>query len=71
VQRNTRQRFGDRIKFLRTEAGLSQEDLSERAGVGRVFISQLENGHKDVCLGVIEALADSFGVTISELMRGV
>jgi transcriptional regulator with XRE-family HTH domain len=71
VQRNTRQRFGDRVKQLRSAKGWSQEDLSAKAGVGRVFVSQLENGHKDVCLGVIEALADSFKVTISELMRGV
>ena len=71
MQRNTRQRFGDRIKELRLERGWTQEDLSEKAGVGRVFVSQLENGHKDVCLGVIEALADSFKVSIAELMRGV
>jgi transcriptional regulator with XRE-family HTH domain len=71
VQRNTRQRFGDRIKELRLERGWTQEDLSEKAGVGRVFVSQLENGHKDVCLGVIEALADSLKVSIAELMRGV
>jgi transcriptional regulator with XRE-family HTH domain len=45
--------------------------LSDKAGVGRVFVSQLENGHKDVCLGVIEALAHSLKVSISELMRGV
>jgi transcriptional regulator with XRE-family HTH domain len=71
VQRNTQARFGARIKALRQKNGLTQEDLSEKAGIGRVFISQLENGHKDVCLGVMEALADSFKITISELTRGV
>ncbi len=71
MQRNVRQRFGKRLKELRTKQGWSQEDLSHYAGVGRVFISQLENGHKDVCLGVIETLADSFKVTISELMRDI
>lgn len=71
MQRNTRQRFGDRIKELRLERGWTQEDLSEKAGVGRVFVSQLENGHKDVCLGVIEALAHSLKVSIADLMRGV
>jgi transcriptional regulator with XRE-family HTH domain len=71
VQRNTRQRFGDRIKELRLERGWTQEDLSEKAGVGRVFVSQLENGHKEACLDVIEALAHSLKVSIAELMRGV
>ncbi len=68
---NTRERFGARIKALRLEKGWTQEDLAEKAGVGRVFISQMENGHKDVCLGVIEALADSFKISISELTKGV
>jgi transcriptional regulator with XRE-family HTH domain len=71
VQKNVRQRFGQRLKELRVKQGWSQEDLSHHAGIGRVFISQLENGHKDVCLGVIETLADSFKVTISELMEGI
>jgi transcriptional regulator with XRE-family HTH domain len=68
---NTRERFGARIKALRLKAKWSQEDLAEKAGVGRVFISQIENGHKDVCLGVIEALAGSFEKSISELTKGV
>jgi transcriptional regulator with XRE-family HTH domain len=71
VKPNTRERFGARIKALRLEKGWTQEDLAEKAGVGRVFISQMENGHKDVCLGVIEALADSFKISISELTKGV
>ena len=71
MQRNTRKRFGDRIKVLRLKAGWTQEDLAEKAGIGRVFISQMENGHKDVCLGVIEALAGSFKISISELTKGV
>jgi transcriptional regulator with XRE-family HTH domain len=56
---------------LRLEKGWTQEDLSEKSGIGRVFVSQLENGHKDVCLGVMEAIAGSFKITISELTRGV
>jgi transcriptional regulator with XRE-family HTH domain len=71
VKPNTRERFGARIKALRLKAGWTQEDLAEKAGVGRVFISQMENGHKDVCLGVIEALAGSFKISLSELMKNV
>jgi transcriptional regulator with XRE-family HTH domain len=71
VQRNLRERFGQRILELRLERDWTQEDLSDKAGVGRVFISQIENGHKDVCLGVIETLADSFEVSISELFRNL
>jgi len=71
VQRNVRQRFGIRVKALRTERGWTQEDLADKSGVGRVFVSQLENGHKDVCLGVMEALADSFDISLSDLLKQV
>jgi transcriptional regulator with XRE-family HTH domain len=71
MQRNVRKRFGDRIKSLRLGKHWSQEDLAEKAGIGRVFISQLENGHKEACLGIIETLAGSFEITISQLMKGV
>ncbi len=36
------------------ERGWTQEDLAGKSGIGRVFVSQMENGHKDVCLGIIE-----------------
>jgi transcriptional regulator with XRE-family HTH domain len=66
-----RQRFGDRIKRLRIEADLTQEDLAERSGMGRVFISQIENGHKDVCLGTMDAFAGSFKLSLSDLLKDV
>jgi transcriptional regulator with XRE-family HTH domain len=71
VRENIRQRFGARIRGLRAERGWTQEDLADKAGVGRVFISQLENGHKDVCLGVMEALAGSFKITLAEMSKGI
>lgn len=71
MRRNIRQRLGDRLKALREEKSWSQEDLADRSGIGRVFISQLENGHKEACLETIEALADTFKLSISEFMLGV
>lgn len=71
MRRNVRQRFGDRLKSLRQDRKWSQEDLAADAGIGRVFISQLENGHKEACLSVIETLADTFDLSISEFMREV
>ncbi len=71
MQKNVRQRFGHRLRALRAEMEWSQEELSGRSGIGRVFISQLENGHKDVCLGILETLADCFKISISDLMKTV
>ncbi|MEK6396520.1 MAG: helix-turn-helix transcriptional regulator [Terriglobus sp.] len=71
VEKSVRERFGERVRQLRAEHELTQEDLAYRSGVGRVFISQIENGHKEACLGVLDALAGSFKITLSELMKGV
>lgn len=71
MRKNLRQRFGERVKKLRHEAGMTQEDLADRSGIGRIFISQIENGHKEVCLGVMDALAGTFKITLSELLESV
>ena len=37
-------RLGSRLKEVRTEAGLTQAELAERAGVSRKTINTVENG---------------------------
>jgi transcriptional regulator with XRE-family HTH domain len=71
VQKTVQQRFGRRINSLREERGLTQEQISERTGLSRQHISNLENGHREACLGSIEKLAAGFALTIAELMQGV
>jgi transcriptional regulator with XRE-family HTH domain len=71
VRKNLRQRFGERVRQLRSHAGLTQEDLADRSGIGRVFISQIENGHKEACLAVMDALAGTFKISLSELFKGI
>jgi transcriptional regulator with XRE-family HTH domain len=46
-------------------------ELSVETGRGRVFLSNLENGKHEPKLGTIKKLADSFGISISQLMRGL
>ena len=71
VGRNIKERFGVRIRDLRLGHGWSQEYFADHAGINRTFLSQIENGHKEACMSIIEALADSFKMTISELMDGI
>jgi len=60
-----------RIRALRKKRGWTQTYLSVHSGLGRPFISNVERGQKEPCLRSLETLADSFGITLSELMRGV
>jgi transcriptional regulator with XRE-family HTH domain len=50
---------------------MTQERLSEITRISTVHISQLENGHREPCLGTMAKLAKAFGLTISELMKGL
>jgi transcriptional regulator with XRE-family HTH domain len=57
------------IARLREAAGFSQEELAERAGVHRTYISQLERGIKSPTLNILVKLSSSLRIRASELIR--
>jgi transcriptional regulator with XRE-family HTH domain len=64
-------RLGRRLQDLRTKRGWTQAYLAAVSGLGRTHISQLENGRREAGLRALEMLADSFEVSVSELLKGV
>jgi len=66
-----RKQFGDRVKRLRLKRKWEQVDLAVHSSLGRVFISNLENGRHEPKLGTIKKLARAFGMTASQLIRGI
>jgi transcriptional regulator with XRE-family HTH domain len=60
----TRDRIGLRIATLRKLAGLSQEQLSERAGLQRTHVSRIEAGKYAVTLETVQAIAEALGMTV-------
>lgn len=68
VPRNVCQRFGDRIRELRLARGVTQDELSERVGVFRTYMSRIETGVANPTLTLVQALADALGLTLSELV---
>ena len=56
-----------RLKTLREQAGLTQQELSRQTGVSRSLISQWENGVISVSLATKKRVASYFGVDVSEL----
>ena len=63
-RQKTRGRIGQRIAALRKLAGLSQEQLSERAGLQRTHISRIEAGKYAVTLETIQAIAEALDMTV-------
>ncbi len=60
--------IGDRIRALRRQRGLSQEQLGELVGFSQSKISKIENGDWD-SLSDLRLLAAALEVPIEELVR--
>lgn len=58
-----------RIKELRRERRLSQEDLARRCGVTRQTVNAIENDKYDPTLALAFALARELGTTVDELFE--
>lgn len=62
---------GQRIRKLRLDKGWTQIYLSVHAGVGRNYISDVELGKKEIGLRNLQLLAQSLGVKLEVLLRGL
>lgn len=63
-KQQTRDRIGLRIMSLRKMAGLTQEQLSEQAGLQRSHIAKIERGKYAVTFETIQAIAEALGMTV-------
>ncbi|SDR35788.1 MULTISPECIES: helix-turn-helix domain-containing protein [Pelosinus] len=62
-------RFGQVLKALRTEKGLSQEEFALNIDLHRTYISQLERGLKSPSLRTIAKICEELGVTLVRFME--
>ncbi|MFL7053230.1 helix-turn-helix domain-containing protein [Vibrio cyclitrophicus] len=63
--------FGLKVKSLRLEKKLSQEDLAELCALHRTYIGSVERGQRNVSLVNIVKIASALGTTSSLLLEGV
>lgn len=63
--------FGEVLKQLRQDRGLSQEELGFASGYHRTYISLLERGEKSPSLRTIFRLAQALKVEPSEMVERV
>ena len=65
------QKFGNRIKQLRNELGLSQEKFAWSIDMDRTYYASVENGKRNVSIKNIEKIAKGLGITLEELFKGI
>ncbi|MGH9618565.1 MAG: helix-turn-helix domain-containing protein [Bryobacteraceae bacterium] len=59
--------FGQRVRYLRTKKGLSQEALAFACDLDRTYIGGIERGERNVSLVNIQKIAIALGVPVREL----
>tara|TARA_R110002073_G_scaffold37866_1_gene108913 strand:+ start:66107 stop:66694 length:588 start_codon:yes stop_codon:yes gene_type:complete len=60
--------FGDAVKARRTQLELSQGDLSERCGISKAMLSEIESGKKNPTLRVACSISLGLDCQISDLL---
>jgi transcriptional regulator with XRE-family HTH domain len=58
-------KVGQRIKTLRKQLGLSQEALALKAEVDRTYMTDVENGRRNISIEILEKIIVALGVTVS------
>ena len=60
---------GEILKARRRLAGLTQVELSEKAGVKQSIVSLVENGRRTYSLDALARVADALGTKLSTIMK--
>ena len=71
TQEDVLTRFGSRLREMRRERKMSQEDLGLETGLEQAYLSDVELGRRNISLRNINALANALNVTLSELFIGI
>jgi len=66
---NVLKTFGGRVRDIRRQKGLSQEELARRAKIDRTYIGGIERGERNAGIKNVHRIADALGVPAMELFR--
>jgi transcriptional regulator with XRE-family HTH domain len=62
-------KVGQKIAFLRKQAGLSQECLALEVGINRTYVGMIEQGKKRASLEILQAIAQTLGTKLIALFE--
>jgi transcriptional regulator with XRE-family HTH domain len=61
-----KQKVGARIRELRNKMGLSQEALSFKADVDRTYMTDVENGRRNISIENLEKIIKALEISIPD-----
>jgi transcriptional regulator with XRE-family HTH domain len=60
--------LGEKIKYLRKDLGLSQEELGEAIGSNRLTILRIESGKVNSTIGMLIEISNALKVELGDLV---
>jgi transcriptional regulator with XRE-family HTH domain len=63
------ERVAGNVKRIRTERGLTQQIVADRAKIHRVYLAQIEGATRAPSLEMLDRLAKALKVTVGELVE--
>lgn len=60
-------RLGDRIRKLRKKRGWTQVEMTEKVGIDRSFLADVERGKRNVSVLNLDLIATGLKVSLSQL----
>ena len=67
AQEELARKFGELVRRLRLERGLSQEEFAFRVGLHQTYVSRVERGERNVTIGTADRIAGTLGNTVAEM----
>ncbi len=71
MKKNCLKAFGNRVKELRKECGLTQFELAEKIGLSTNFIGMVERGERNTSVEKIFKLANAFNITLARFFENL
>ena len=62
-------KIGQRIKQLRKQLNLSQEALALKSEVDRTYMTDVENGRRNVSIEILEKIISALEISITEFFN--
>lgn len=63
------EKVGKRIKELRLQLGISQEELAARANLDRTYITSVERGRRNISIGTLEKIVLQLDCTMHDFFN--
>ncbi len=62
-------KFGERVREIRLQKGLSQEELARIAKIDRTYIGGIERGERNVGIRNVYRIATALGIPAADLFH--